>query len=332
MLKLGLAPASGFSDQYINAGDIRNMGLEVVINGTAIKTERFTWDLTLNMGLNRNKIISLSPDIKTAFLSGGYGRSASPVVQEGGSYGDLVAYRWLRDANGQYVVSSQSSSAQVTEASVTSTGLPVATKEQEYIGNFNPKMLLGFTNSFTFKGFSVRVLVDGRIGGIAVSGTEMNLAFSGIPEVTAQKREGGWILPAVTAGVAGSDGSTVGGGKTNTTAITAEQFWQTVSGKRYGWGEFFAYDATNFRVRELSVGYRLPIPANLFIKSAQLSFVARNLFWIYRGSSILDIPGVGKRKMWFDPDMNLTNGNFQGVEYGTLPSNRSIGVNLKLSF
>ncbi len=332
LLKLGLAPASGFSNQYINAGDIRNMGLEVVINGTAIKTDRFSWDVTLNMGLNRNKIISLSPDIKTAFLSGGYGRSASPIVQEGGSYGDLVAYRWQRDAAGQYVVSSQS---QTTggQTSIVSTGLPVATKDQEYIGNFNPKMLLGLTNTFTFKGFSLRVLVDGRVGGIAVSGTEMNLAFSGIPEVTAQKREGGWVLPATTAGVTGADGKTIeGAGKANAQAITAEQFWQTVSGKRYGWGEFFAYDATNFRVRELSLGYGIPVPSNFFIKSARLSFVARNLFWIYRGKSILDIPGVGKRTMWFDPDVNIGNGNFQGVEYGTLPSNRSLGVNLKLSF
>ncbi|GAB3021831.1 SusC/RagA family TonB-linked outer membrane protein [Spirosoma pulveris] len=333
LLKLGLAPASGFSDQYINAGDIRNMGLEVVINGTAIKTDRLTWDLTLNMGLNRNKIVSLSPDIKTAFLSGGYGRSASPIVQEGGSYGDIVSYRWAKSANGQYLVGSQSNSTTVSEASVVSTGLPVATKEQEYIGNFNPKMLLGFTNTFTFKGFSLRFLFDARLGGIAVSGTEMNLAFSGIPEVTAQNRAGGWVLPGVTAGVAGADGVTmIGAGKTNAQAITAEQFWQTVSGKRYGWGEFFAYDATNVRLREISIGYGIPVPSNFFIKSARLSFVARNLFWIYRGSSLLDIPGIGKRKMWFDPDVNISNGNFQGVEYGTLPSNRSLGLNLKLSF
>jgi len=333
LLKLGLAPASGFSSQYINAGDIRNMGLEVVINGTAIKTSRFSWDVTFNFGMNRNKILSLSPDIKQAVLSDGYGRSATPIVAEGGSYGDLIAYRWQRDpSTGQYLIASQSTSANVTEASVVSTGLPVATKDQEYLGNFNPKALLGLTNSFTFGNFSVRLLIDGRAGGIAVSGTEMNLAFSGIPEVTAQKRDGGWVLPGITAGVAGADGTTVGAGKTNTTAINAEKFWQTVSGKRYGWGEFFAYDATNFRARELSVGYRIPMPSNIFIKSAQLSFVARNLFWIYRGKSLLDIPGIGKRTMWFDPDMNLTNGNFQGVEYGTLPSNRSLGLNLKLSF
>ena len=341
LLKLGLAPASGFSNQYINAGDIRNMGLEVVINGTVIKTDRFSWDLTFNMGLNRNKIVSLSPDIKTAFLAGGYGRSASPIVQEGGSYGDIVSYRWQRDATtGQYLIGSQLVTSPAGVTSVASTGLPVSTKEQEYIGNFNPKMLLGLTNTFTFKGFSLRVLVDGRVGGIAVSGTEMNLAFSGIPEVTAQKRgtvengvqKGDWVLPGITAGVAGGDGTLQGAGNTNATAITAERFWQTVSGKRYGWGEFFAYDATNFRVREISLGYGIPVPSNFFIKSARLSFVARNLFWIYRGKSILDIPGIGKRTMWFDPDVNIGNGNFQGVEYGTLPSNRSLGVNLKLSF
>ena len=328
LLTLGLAPASGFANQYINAGDIRNMGLEVVINGTAVKTEKFSWDVTLNMGLNRNKILSLSPDVKRAFLAGGFGRSATPIVEEGGSYGDLVAYRWQTNANGQYVISSQ----QKTDGSVVSTGLPAVTKDQEYIGNFNPKMLLGLTNTFTYKGFSLRVLVDGRVGGIAVSGTEMNLAFSGIPEVTAQKREGGWVLPGTTAGVAGKGTEVIGAGQANSQAITAEQFWQTVSGKRYGWGEFFAYDATNFRVREVSLGYGIPVPSNFFIKSARLSFVARNLFWLYRGSSILDIPGVGKRKMWFDPDMNISNGNFQGVEYGTLPATRSLGLNLKLSF
>lgn len=333
LLKLGLAPASGFSSQYINAGDIRNMGLEVVINGTAIKTPKFSWDVTLNMGMNRNKILSLSPDVKQAVLADGYGRSATPIVAEGGSYGDMVAYRWKTDpSTGQYLVSSQQQTNANGVTSVVSTGLPVATADQQYIGNFNPKMLLGLTNTFTYKGFSFRVLVDGRVGGIAVSGTEMNLAFSGIPEVTAQKRSGGWVLPGITAGVANSAGETVGAGQTNSTAITAEQFWQTVSGKRYGWGEFFAYDATNFRVREVSIGYGIPVPSNFFIKSARLSFVARNLLWIYRGKSILDIPGIGKRTMWFDPDMNLSNGNFQGVEYGTLPSNRSLGLNLKLSF
>ncbi len=308
LLQLSLAPASGFSNQYINAGNIQNSGIEVVINGTPVKSANFNWDVTLNMGMNRNKIIALSEDVKEATL-GSTQRSAQPIVKEGGSYGDMIALKWATNDQGQHLVSA--------------VGLPIATKDLEKIGNFNPKMTLGFSNTFNYKGISLRVLLDGRIGGIAVSGTEMNLAFSGITEETAKNRAGGWVLDAVTAA-----------GEKNTVAINAEKFWtaSTVTGQRYGTGEFFAYDATNFRVRELALGYSIPVPANLFIKSVKLSFVARNLFWLYRGSSIMDIPGLGKRKMWFDPDMNLGNGNFQGVEYGTLPSTRSLGLNLKLSF
>ena len=97
-------------------------------------------------------------------------------------------------------------------------------------------------------------------------------------------------------------------------------------------GEFFAYDMTNFRIRELSISYDIPMKSNKIIKGARISAMARNVAWLYRGSSLLDIPGLGKRKMWFDPDMSLGNGNFQGVEYGTLPATRSWGFNLKLTF
>jgi hypothetical protein len=85
-------------------------------------------------------------------------------------------------------------------------------------------------------------------------------------------------------------------------------------------------------LREASVGFSIPVPQNGFFKSVDISVVARNLFWIYRGESILDIPGVGKRTMPFDPDMSLGNGNYQGVEYGTLPPTRSVGINLRFHF
>src|SRR5206468_118685 len=100
----------------------------------------------------------------------------------------------------------------------------------------------------------------------------------------------------------------------------------------YGAGEFFAYDGTSVRVREISLGYQIPLSSKFFIKRMTISAVARNVFWIYRGSSKLDIPGIGIRKMWFDPDMSLSNSNWQGVEYGTLPATRSFGLNLQVTF
>lgn len=307
LLQVALPVASGYANKYINAGNIQNKGFELVVNGSPVRNQDFGWDVTLNVALNRSKVVELSDEVKIFYLGGGFGRSGTPVVEEGKAYGDLLAFKWATDAKGSRIVTAQ--------------GKPVLSQAQEFVGNFNPKATIGFTNTINFKQFSLRLLTDGRIGGTIISGTEMNLAFSGIPEVTESFRGGGWNLGGVNA-----TGTPV------SQPINAQDFWQIASGKRYGAGEFFAYNATNFRVRELSIGYTIPLKSVTFIKSVKLSAVGRNLLWLYRGESLLDIPGVGKRKMWFDPDMSLGNSNYQGVEYGTLPSTRSYGLNLQVTF
>jgi TonB-linked SusC/RagA family outer membrane protein len=307
LLRIALPPASGYSEKYINAGNIQNNGFEFVVTGAPVKNKTLNWDITFNLAFNKSKVIKLDPDIKRVALGGGFGRSASPIVEEGKPFGDLIGLTWAKDAKGNRIVDAL--------------GKPVASAEQQYIGNITPKATLGFTNTFEYKSFYLRVLVDGRVGGTIVSGTEMNLAFSGIPEVTEKFREGGLNLGGVNTA-----------GQPVSATITSQQFWQSASFKRYGVAEFFAYNATNFRVRELSFGYDLPVKNIAFLKAAKLSLVARNLFFLYRGNSRLDIPGIGTRKMWFDPDMSLGNGNYQGVEYGTLPSTRSFGLNLQVTF
>jgi TonB-linked SusC/RagA family outer membrane protein len=313
LLKIAQPVATGYANKYINAGDIQNSGIELVLSATPVRSS-LVWDVNFNLGVNRNKVVELTPELKRTFLAGnaGFGRSATPVVEVGGSYGDMWGYKWQRDANGNFVVDAN-------------TGLPIRTTDQEFLGRFTPDATLGLTNSVSYKNFSVRLLIDGRVGGVIVDATEMNLAFSGISEITAQNREEAWNLGGVAA-----NGAAVN------RPVTAEQFWRagdnSTTGKRYGVGEFFAYDATNFRIRELSISYNIPVPSTFFIKSARFSLVARNLAWLYRGSSKLDIPGLGKRKMQIDPDMSMGNGNFQGVQIGTLPSTRSLGCNLALTF
>jgi hypothetical protein len=309
LLTISLPVATGYQTQYLNAGNIENHGFELVVDGTPIRNRDFSWNLQLNFSLNRNKVIKLSDDVKTFDLQGDQ-RSAVPRVVEGGSYGDLYGHKWLKDSKGQHIVDADGKPF----TSYTS-GDPVG-----YLGNFNPKENIGFTNTFTYKGFTLRLLMDGRIGGIIVSGTEMNLAFSGITKATEQYREGGLNLGGVLAD-----------GTPSSKTINAQTFWTTASGQRYGVAEFFTYSATNFRVRELSIGYDIPVRSNM-IKSLRFSAVARNLFWLYRGKSILDIPGLGKRTMWMDPDMSNGNSNYQGSEYGALPSTRSLGFNLRFTF
>ena len=309
LLSLPLAPASGFSNQYINAGDIENSGVELTLTGSPIKKNDLTWDVMLNYARNVNAIVALHPDIKQTFISSGFVRTAGVLVKEGGAYGDLYADGWARTPSGQLIMDGA--------------GKPLVSSTQEYLGNFNPKFTLGLNNAFSFGKIRLNVLVDARIGGVMTSGSDASLAFDGSSAITTAYREGGWVLPGVTL----SNYEYI----PNTYPINAETFWTTVSKGRYSWGQVFTYDATNVRIREAAVGYDITINSQ-YVKKATLSIVARNLFFLAKGNAIINIPGIPTRKMWFDPDVNLGAGNYQGVEFGTLPSSRSIGLNLSLSF
>jgi len=307
LLFLGLPMASGYSRQYINAGNIENRGIEVQLTASPLKKENLEWQTTFNFAANTNKVIELHEKTKRATITENT-KYASVVVNEGERYGDLYGYKWKRDGQtGKYVVDGS--------------GLPVVEANQK-LGNFNPKALLGWSNSVRYKNFTVNALIDTRIGGEIVSGTSAYLAAFGVADYTADYRDGGLVLDAVDAS-----------GAANTKAITAQQLWTRVSQNgRDAWGEFFTYDMTNVRLRELSVSYKFNLNSTAAIKSAQLMLTGRNLFFFYRGKSKLDIPGIGKTANPIDPEAALGAGNFQGVEVGLPPTVRSFGLNVKLTF
>nr|WP_068888437.1 SusC/RagA family TonB-linked outer membrane protein [Pedobacter panaciterrae] len=305
LIFIGLPQPSGFNNQYVNVGDIQNKGMELMLKGTPIKNDNFTWSSTFNFALNRNKVLSLLPGISQASLTTAT-NYASLLIKPGGAYGDLFGQVWEKDANGRNKISS--------------TGLPVVQQLQK-IGNFNPDYTLGLSNQFDYKNFSLSFLIDGRVGGTVISGTDAMLGYFGIADYTTAFREGGLVLPGVLA-----DGSE------NTKAISAEQLWTQVSqGGTNAYGQFFAYSATNFRLRELSLGYTFNVK-NSKIRTARIAATGRNLFFLYRGKSLLDIPGIGKRTLPIDPEAAIGTSNYQGIETGILPSTRSFGLNLSVSF
>jgi TonB-linked SusC/RagA family outer membrane protein len=308
LLTLSLPPASGFSNKYINVGDVQNRGIEIMLTTTPVQTSKFTWNANFNFAANRNKILELSPDIKRVGLSSD-SRVGDVVVEEGKRFGEIYTEGWATDPNtGQYLINSN--------------GLPVITSGlTKYVGNYNPDWMLGFNNTFTYGNWTLGVLLDGRFGGIMVSGGDGLRTSNGSVEVTLPFREGGWVLPGIVEGT----------GETNTKAIKSEDFWYYMGG-RYSRGQIYTYDATNVRLREANLGYSFSMPENFFLRSARISVVARNLFFLYRGSSTFDIPGIGKRKMDFDPEANLGSGNLQGLEYNALPTARTVGVNINLGF
>ena len=308
LINIPLPTPSGFSSSYLNAGNIQNTGIEASLSYKVLNTDKVSYKATVNYARNRNEVIELSDKVKETFLSGGFGRTAGVLVREGSPYGELYAEGWKKDAQGRYLVNDK--------------GLPIGSGGgKTYVGNFNPDFTLALNNEITFGNFNIGLLLDGRFGGVMTSGADQNLAFDGNADYTTAGRDGSILLDAFTET-----------GEKNTKKISAEQLWTTVSQGRYAWGEFFTYDATNVRVRELSLGYRFALSNTSAFKHLTVSLVGRNLLFLYRGNSILDIPGVPTRKMNFDPDINLGAGNFQGIEYGNIPSTRSIGVNFKFGF
>lgn len=294
ILKIDVPSATGYKMKMINAGNIENKGIEIALNATPVMTASgFTWDTQLNWSKNKNKVVALTSDTKEQILSDPSVTFVKIVAHEGGSFGDIYGYAYKRDDNGNVIIGEE--------------GVPLRTEDMELLGNNQPDWMLGWNNSFSYKNFSLNFMIDMRKGGDVYMGSINRGATNGSLEMTMDGREGGMVIPGVLA-----DGSQ------NTKSVSSEKYWVGISGISEAW----MYDATNIRLRELSLGYS--VPKSLLSKTPftalKLSFVARNLFMIY------------SKTKGFDPESAYSSSNAQGIEYGSMPTMRSLGLNLNVAF
>ncbi len=286
------APAgSGYSLFYVNAGDIENYGIEVVLGGYPVMNDDFKWKTTFNYAMNRNKILELADGLDYFVFGQAANTNYQMRLEEGGSFGDIYGRAFKRDANGNIEYNAN--------------GLPINDEEADLtkIGNTASKWNLGWGNSFTYKDFSLYFLIDCRFGGDVMSITQADLDASGVSKTTGDARDAGFV-------------------SFDNKQFNPKDFYTTVGG-RSGITEYYLYDATNIRLRELSVGYALPqniLGRSNAVKKCELSLIARNLFFF-------------KNNAPYDPDASMSTGNnLQGVDTYGMPTNRSFGFNLKVNF
>jgi TonB-linked SusC/RagA family outer membrane protein len=294
ILKIDVPSATGYKYKLINAGNIQNQGWEVALNATPVQSKSFTWETLLNWSSNKNKIIALTEESKRQLLSDGTGLPFKIVAEEGGSYGDIYGTAYARDDNGNIIIGTD--------------GIPVQAAEEKLLGNSQPNGMLGWSNTFSYKNFSLNFLFDITYGGKIWMGSIARGSRFGNLENTLAHREGGLVVSGVTQD-----------GQPNTKAITSQEYWVGIAGIT----EAFIYDATNARMRELSIGYTVPKSAlkNTPFTSVKASLVARNLFMIY------------SKTEGFDPEAGFSNANsVQGVEIASMPTMRSIGFNINVTF
>ena len=311
LLNLPLDPFAGYSSRKVNAGNIQNEGLEISLNGAIFQSpdvQGFNWNATAQFSLNRNKIIDLYPgvtlyDIKTL-------DAIQIVAAQGSYYGDIYGQTFLRVTD--------KDSPHYGKVIVGDDGLPLISAEKSKVGNQSPDWMLGLTNSFSYKGFNLSFLVDFRIGGDIYSATASNLFVRGNAAGTVVNGERqDFVVPNT---VVRKDGGYV----ENNVPVTHQNYWERIgSTGNYGLPEVFTYDATNIRLRNITLGYtfnRAMLKKTPFLR-LNLSATCNNVWMIH-----YNLPGI-------DPEsVSATNTNATGFENGAAPTSRSFTFNVTVGF
>ncbi len=302
--QLDNSPSSGIDKYYINAGKVRNTGLEMTLGYTPVRTKDFEWTGYVNFSTNKNTVVTLPEQYAAQGMTIGKGAFEYRLF-EGQEWGQIYMKRLQHDEEGRVKVF-QDASSKLSLAQ---------TQDAEYIGNVNPDFLLGIGNTFTYKGIGLSFLIDGRFGGKVISTTQAFLNSYGRSLVSGEAREAGGVsVPAV---LVASDGLTkpVAYDK----PLDAQMYYQTATA-----ADMALYDATNVRLRELSLSYSLPssvLEKTKFLTGVRFSLIGRNLFFLYR-----DAP--------YDPEITMATKSNAGTNADnfSLPATKSIGFSVNINF
>jgi len=296
IISVPISASSGYGTKVTNAGQIDNSGIELLLGGSILKSKTgLNWDVTINWSKNQNEVVELAEGIDQYELSGGSYWSLKVMAIPGQKYGSLFGYDFERAPDGQIIYRN---------------GLP-AQGDLKVLGNYTPDWIGGINNEFNYKGVNLNFLIDTRMGGEMYSMTSTWGRYAGVLEETVIGREGGIVGDGVKEVVDASGAVTY---VKNDVAANAENFNKAayVSDVAYS----SVYDASYIKLREFKLGYTFNKIGNTPIKDVNISLVGRNLAILWT-----KVPHV-------DPEGAFSNSNVQGLEFGQIPSARSLGFSV----
>jgi TonB-linked SusC/RagA family outer membrane protein len=324
IINVNVSSATGYVRAAVNSVSMRNKGIELILRGTPIRNENFSWDVNLNFSANRNRILSIREgltEISYGGSSGGY--LNSPVTMKlipGEAYGNIYGTYWKR-----YYGSDKEDPIRTDKSKpmlIGANGFPVLSpaSSQKLLGNSQPDWVGGISNTFNYKDFSLSLLVDARWGMERFNRLDNFYAAFGIADYTADRRSYK-VFDGVLA-----DGSK------NTKQVWLDQATGP-DGVNYGEGYYrnyyraisepFVQDASWVRLRSASLSYNLPkswLPKS-FIRSASLSVTGNNLILI------TDYYGLDPESISADSGSNV-----DGSSGFTYPAARTVLFTLNVGF
>ncbi len=332
IVPIDVAPSSGYWKAIANVGQVSNKGIEIGLDLTPVRTPGgFSWNIYSAFTRNRNTVDEIGNGLTEIFV-GGFGNSTRIVHREGEPYGQILGSVAARHTDGSLLVDPN-------------TGKLIEKTEFEIIGDPNPDFILGVTNTLSWKGISLNVLVDWRKGGDMFSDSYAQIFGRGLTTETVPNGPRGREVTLVIPGVLGDPSSqtalTDENGQVipNGTQLTVNDWFFINSFGSAGPDEFLVFDASTIRLREVTLSYQLP--AGLLERtpfgSASIALTGRNLWYeAYHFPNSLNFDpetsslGAGNvQNLGADSD---GSGNAQGIDFGVIPTTRRFGINLRLTF
>ena len=256
ILATQISDASSFTNQLVNIGRSMNKGLEVLVSGAPIRSEKFRWDVSVNATYNTSEVLQLGlteADTMITVSSGG-GRILRQVV--GQPIGQIYTFTYLRDDQGRMVFDENS-------------GRPLRNDEPQNMGSVLPKYYGGISNTFTYKGLSLYTLIDFKLGHKMIAGRNQNYLRHGLHKNTLNGRDQGFVV---------GDGVNPNG-EINTTQSLIQPFYETTN--VLGINEDWVSNAGFWKLRQVSLSYD-------FIKQLRLSGVANNVLILKKWTQNMD--------------------------------------------
>lgn len=310
LLNLPLDPLSGYRFMKINSGDIQNTGIEITLDGRILESENgLNWNMGVNFSRNKNTVVSIKDDIELYRL-GGFD-DVGVFAKAGAKYGEIYGSTFRRVED--------NASPFYGQLLLDANGLPQVGDQNVRLGNQQADALLGITNTFSYKGFNLSFLIDGRFGGKIFSSTLAQMQRNGTSDKTVVN---GMRDNIVTSGAILN--TTTNQFEQNTKAVTPQQYWAAVAGVgNLGITEANLYDASNIRIRNINLAYNFSpkMLEKTFIQRAKLGVSCNNVWLITSHMNGLDPESVF-----------ATNTNATGFENGAAPTSRSFSFNLTLGF
>jgi outer membrane receptor protein involved in Fe transport len=298
IISVQISDASGFTSTLINSGESQNKGFEGLLNLTVLQMKKFKWDFTANTAYNItrvNKIATDKPGEK--FTTGTHPFNGEVRMVVGKEMGQIAGFGYARNDKGQMIFQAN--------------GLPLRTPDFVLFGSGLPKWVGGFLNNFSYQGINLSVLIDYKLGGKMLSGTNFNAIRHGLHKMTLEGRETGYVV---------GDGVNQSGGN-NTAQAAVQTYWEHLRSQQIV--EAVIYNAGFWKLRQIALGYDFTrfIPAKCPVKGLKLDLVCFNALLIKKWVDNIDPETVG-----YGID------GMVGLESPGVPTTRSFGANLNIKF